>query len=146
MYHLTPYKVVEAEVFPWLPDHLRRDKGADLLARIPENVSTWSADAALAGRHYEIRHQRGSAVAPVISGARRRHYADRRAADLEGLHDLRGKVAIQGVFSPARRQQLRKRPDEVAGEARLELAIAVLETGALAAKLHSRGSGTDCWS
>jgi hypothetical protein len=32
---------------------------------------------------------------------------------------------------------VRKRPDEVAGEARLELAIAVLETGAFAAKLHS---------
>jgi hypothetical protein len=38
-----------------------------------------------------------------------------------------------------------KRP-EVAGEARLELAMAVLETGALAAKLHSPGIGTDCWN
>jgi hypothetical protein len=46
--------------------------------------------------------------------------------------DLGGKLAL-----PALRQQVPKRPDEVAGEARLELAIAVLETGALAAKLHS---------
>src|ERR1700687_3686348 len=30
MYHLTPCKVVEAEVFMRLPDHLRRDKAADL--------------------------------------------------------------------------------------------------------------------
>ena len=30
MYHLTPCKVVEAEAFMRLPDHLRRDKGADL--------------------------------------------------------------------------------------------------------------------
>jgi hypothetical protein len=35
----------------------------------------------------------------------------------------------------------RKHPDEMAGEARLELAIAVLETVALATKLHSRGIG-----
>ena len=30
MYHLTPCKVVEAEVFMRLPDHLRRDKAPDL--------------------------------------------------------------------------------------------------------------------
>ncbi len=30
MYHFNPPKVIKAEMFMQLPDHLRRDKAADL--------------------------------------------------------------------------------------------------------------------
>jgi hypothetical protein len=49
MYHLTPCKVVEAEVFSGCRIASATIKGpiSYMIARIPENVSTWLADGSI---------------------------------------------------------------------------------------------------